>query len=271
MAAKQLAAGRVTGRVAMRCWEVGSRSPGLRGEPAGLVLDLHCDLGEGLRVLPVVMGAEQQLADPGSSTRTYAGAPHRSHRSRAVSGLVGAIARGHVASSPRRCRTGGTLRLGPCQPVISIRITTLQAVVCHPLRPPSMPRANMRRAARRTATGGVARGRAACPLGTGYVARRGGTGHWAAASYAAHQAVWPAGQPGTCPSQPYAQGAVVTAVSAEPVSTAASTARPSGPADARRAASHATATPRAICWSWRAWRPFASAPACTSARPTAAG
>src|ERR1700757_530297 len=47
----------------------------------------------------------------GSRTRTYACAPHRSHRSRAVSGLVGAIA---PVTSPSSSRASGCyVRLAP--------------------------------------------------------------------------------------------------------------------------------------------------------------
>src|SRR5215472_3612396 len=65
---------------------------------------------------------------PGSSTRTYAGAPQRSHKSRALSGLVGAIAPviGRLLASQDGCQakpgagdapTPAAPGLGPRRPV----------------------------------------------------------------------------------------------------------------------------------------------------------
>jgi hypothetical protein len=56
------------------------------GEARRLVVDRGCEFLKLGLVLVGVVGAEEQLSPDGSVARTYAWAPHRSHRSVATSG-----------------------------------------------------------------------------------------------------------------------------------------------------------------------------------------
>ena len=78
-------------------------------------------------------------AEPGRITRTYAGAPHRSHRSLAFSGFVGAIAPVMSASLARFPPTGLPTVSTTCD---LYRITTPSPVWCHPMQALRTPWAN---------------------------------------------------------------------------------------------------------------------------------
>ncbi len=131
------------------------------GEKMGAGLVTNADMESEAAALKILRSrfphfatlTEESSPEPGSSTRTYAGAPHRSHKSRAVSGLVGAIApvisrllASWTVPVLFRCRFIRLWRQRcrqSVQPVNSLRITTPGAAVCHPLWATSMPRANI--------------------------------------------------------------------------------------------------------------------------------